>query len=161
MNSDTKSLGDIIFSNAKHRVKIPKYQRPYAWELQQIEEFWDDIVQDNPTFFLGPVIVNIEHIKSKDPYIEVVDGQQRLITATILSAVIRDIYKSYGKDDLASIIQGNFISYKDLDNVDKGFRLTTGLSTNDFFSQFIVADKLGYDQSQRSVDDYREVTIGI
>ena len=43
------------------------------------------------------------------------------------------MYKSYGKDDLASIIQGNFISYKDLDNVDKGFRLTTGLSTNDFF----------------------------
>ena len=132
MNSDTKSLGDIIFSNAKYRVKIPKYQRPYAWELQQVEEFWDDIVQDNPTFFLGPVIVNIEHVNSKDPYIEVVDGQQRLITATILSAVIRDVYKSYGKDDLASIIQGNFISYKDLDNVDKGFRLTTGLSTNDF-----------------------------
>jgi len=44
MNSDTKTLGDIIFRNAKYRVKIPKYQRPYAWELQQIEEFWDDIV---------------------------------------------------------------------------------------------------------------------
>jgi uncharacterized protein with ParB-like and HNH nuclease domain len=147
MNSDTKSLGDIIFRNAKYRVKIPKYQRPYAWELQQIEEFWDDIVQTNPTFFLGPVIVNIEHIKSKDPYIEVVDGQQRLITATILSAVIRDVYISFGKKDLASIIQGNFISYKDLDNIDRGFRLTTGLSTNEFFSHFIQTSPSTIDES--------------
>jgi uncharacterized protein with ParB-like and HNH nuclease domain len=147
MNSDTKSLGDIIFRNAKYRVKIPKYQRPYAWELQQIEEFWDDIVQTNPTFFLGPVIVNIEHIKSKDPYIEVVDGQQRLITATILSAVIRDVYISFGKEDLASIIQGNFISYKDLDNIDRGFRLTTGLSTNEFFSHFIQTSPSTIDES--------------
>jgi len=147
MNSDTKSLGDIIFRNAKYRVKIPKYQRPYAWELQQIEEFWDDIVQTNPTFFLGPVIVNIEHIKGKDPYIEVVDGQQRLITATILSAVIRDIYISFGKEDLASIIQGNFISYKDLDNIDRGFRLTTGLSTNEFFSHFIQTSPSTIDES--------------
>lgn len=157
MNSDTKSLGDIIFRNAKYRVKIPKYQRPYAWELQQIEEFWDDIVQDNPTFFLGPVIVNIEHIKSQDPYIEVVDGQQRLITATILSAVIRDVYKSYGKDDLASIIQGNFISYKDLDNVDKGFRLTTGLSTNDFFSQFIQNSSSNIDESSPSTKEEKRI----
>tara|TARA_B110000003_G_scaffold95572_2_gene97689 strand:- start:476 stop:2218 length:1743 start_codon:yes stop_codon:yes gene_type:complete len=147
MNSDTKTLGDIIFRNAKYRVKIPKYQRPYAWELQQIEEFWDDIVQTNPTFFLGPVIVNIEHIKSKDPYIEVVDGQQRLITATILSAVIRDVYISFGKEDLASIIQGNFISYKDLDNIDRGFRLTTGLSTNEFFSHFIQTSPSTIDES--------------
>jgi uncharacterized protein with ParB-like and HNH nuclease domain len=147
MNSDTKSLGDIIFRNAKYRVKIPKYQRPYAWELQQIEEFWDDIVQTNPTFFLGPVIVNIEYIKSKDPYIEVVDGQQRLITATILSAVIRDVYISFGKKDLASIIQGNFISYKDLDNIDRGFRLTTGLSTNEFFSHFIQTSPSTIDES--------------
>jgi uncharacterized protein with ParB-like and HNH nuclease domain len=147
MNSDTKSLGDIIFRNAKYRVKIPKYQRPYAWELQQIEEFWDDIVQTNPTFFLGPVIVNIEYIKSKDPYIEVVDGQQRLITATILSAVIRDVYISFGKEDLASIIQGNFISYKDLDNIDRGFRLTTGLSTNEFFSHFIQTSPSTIDES--------------
>ena len=157
MNSDTKSLGDIIFRNAKYRVKIPKYQRPYAWELQQIEEFWDDIVQDNPTFFLGPVIVNIEHIKSQDPYIEVVDGQQRLITATILSAVIRNVYKSYGKDDLASIIQGNFISYKDLDNVDKGFRLTTGLSTNDFFSQFIQNSSSNIDESSPSTKEEKRI----
>tara|TARA_B100001175_G_scaffold232514_1_gene199017 strand:+ start:321 stop:2063 length:1743 start_codon:yes stop_codon:yes gene_type:complete len=157
MNSDTKSLGDIIFRNAKYRVKIPKYQRPYAWELQQIDEFWDDIVQDNPTFFLGPVIVNIEHIKSQDPYIEVVDGQQRLITATILSAVIRDVYKSYGKDDLASIIQGNFISYKDLDNVDKGFRLTTGLSTNDFFSQFIQNSSSNIDESSPSTKEEKRI----
>ena len=137
MNSDTKSLGDIIFSNAKWKVKIPKYQRPYAWGLQQIEEFWDDIVQENPTLFLGPVIVNIENKKGKDGFIEVVDGQQRLITSTILAAVIRDLYTLFGRVDLATAIQGHFISLKDLDLVDKGYRLTTGISTSNFFSEYI------------------------
>ena len=137
MNSDTKSLGDIIFSNAKWKVKIPKYQRPYAWGLQQIEEFWDDIVQENPTLFLGPVIVNIENKKGKDGFIEVVDGQQRLITSTILAAVIRDLYTLFGRLDLATAVQGHFISLKDLDLVDKGYRLTTGISTSNFFSEYI------------------------
>ena len=132
MNSDTKSLGDIIFSNAKYKVKIPKYQRPYSWGTQQIEEFWDDIVQDNPTYFLGPVIVNIEHRNGDDGLLKC-----RWSTAfnylNNFSCSHRDTYTLFGRSDLALTIQGNFISRKDLDNVDKGYRLTTGISTSDFF----------------------------
>lgn len=157
MNSDTKSLGEIIFNLSPCRVKIPKYQRPYAWELQQTEEFWDDMTQDNPTLFLGPVIVNIEHKNQKDGYIEVVDGQQRLITATILSAVLRDTYASFGKKELASIIQGNFISYKDFDNIDKGFRLTTGLSTQHFFSKYIQNPAENIDESVPNTKEEKRI----
>lgn len=157
MNSDTKSLGDIIFSNAKYKVKIPKYQRPYAWGTQQIEEFWDDIVQDNPTYFLGPVIVNIEHRNGDDGYIEVVDGQQRLITSTILAAVIRDTYTLFGRSDLALTIQGNFISRKDLDNIDKGYRLTTGISTSDFFSKYIQKPNSNIGDSAPSTKEEKRI----
>ena len=157
MNSDTKSLGDIIFSNAKYKVKIPKYQRPYAWGTQQIEEFWDDIVQDNPTYFLGPVIVNIEHRNGDDGFIEVVDGQQRLITSTILAAVIRDTYTLFGRSDLALTIQGNFISRKDLDNVDKGYRLTTGISTSDFFSEYIQKPNSNIGDSAPSTKEEKRI----
>lgn len=157
MNSDTKSLGDIIFSNAKYKVKIPKYQRPYAWGMQQIEEFWDDIVQDNPTYFLGPVIVNIEHRNGDDGFIEVVDGQQRLITSTILAAVIRDTYTLFGRSDLALTIQGNFISRKDLDNVDKGYRLTTGISTSDFFSEYIQKPNSNIGDSSPSTKEEKRI----
>ena len=157
MNSDTKSLGDIIFSNAKYKVKIPKYQRPYSWGTQQIEEFWDDIVQDNPTYFLGPVIVNIEHRNGDDGFIEVVDGQQRLITSTILAAVIRDTYTLFGRSDLALTIQGNFISRKDLDNVDKGYRLTTGISTSDFFSEYIQKPNSNIGDSAPSTKEEKRI----
>lgn len=157
MKSETKSLGDIIFSNSKKQVRIPKYQRPYSWEIQQIEEFWDDIIQDMPTYFLGPIIVNVEHSKDRDGFIEVVDGQQRLITSTILASVLRDVYLLYGRQDLASTIQGNFISKKNLDNIDMGFRLTTGVSTNEFFSEFVQKQNSKIDNSQPKTKEEKRI----
>jgi len=83
--------------------KIPEYQRPYSWEDTQVEKLWDDIYEsyqnykDNcnrgeanvvRSYFLGSLI-----IVSKGKGIEeVVDGQQRLTTLTILLKVISEIY---------------------------------------------------------------------
>ena len=138
MKSQTRTLEQIIFGSSTHQVKIPKYQRPYSWGLHQIEEFWDDIVQVNPTFFIGPVIVNNENFdNSSDSYIEIVDGQQRLISSTILAAVLRDTFKEYGDIRKSEKIQERFIAFED-DNGDvKGYRLTTGLTTDEFFKENI------------------------
>ena len=138
MESTTKTLEEIIFGASTHQIKIPKYQRPYSWGPQQIEEFWDDIIQDNPTYFIGPVIVNIENYNNSDnSYIEIVDGQQRLISSTILSAVLRDTFLEYGDTRKADKIQDRFIAFVDDNGDDKGYRLTAGLSTNQFFKDNI------------------------
>jgi hypothetical protein len=87
-----------IFNLTNYQFEIPSYQRPYAWNKDQIIELIDDLLdafphpdQDNPDYFLGSIIL-IQ--KSRKPQVEVVDGQQRLTTLTILFSVFRDFLAS-------------------------------------------------------------------
>jgi uncharacterized protein with ParB-like and HNH nuclease domain len=83
-----------IFSDA-YAFEIPPYQRPYAWEEDQVRELLSDLLNamDNTSssggvYFLGSIVL----IKSpNDPQSKVVDGQQRLTTLTILLSVLRDL----------------------------------------------------------------------
>lgn len=76
---------------------IPHYQRPYAWTTEEAGELLDDLldalgngdveVRELDPYFLGSVVL----IKGKDPEAQVVDGQQRLITLTILLSALREL----------------------------------------------------------------------
>jgi len=70
---------------------IPPYQRPYSWTIEHVGQLFDDlydfmVTQDeNETYFLGSIVL----IKDKNQTCaEVIDGQQRLISLTILLAAI-------------------------------------------------------------------------
>ena len=94
-----------IFSN-EFAFRIPPYQRPYRWTTEQAGELLDDllaVVGDNRTeavgdldpYFLGSIVL----IKDEDrAEAEVVDGQQRLTTLTILLAALRAL----GSESFAS-----------------------------------------------------------
>ena len=75
---------------------IPLYQRPYAWTTEEIDELLDDLTDamgrdSDAPYFLGNVVL----IKNDgDAKSEVVDGQQRLTTLTMLLCVLRDISES-------------------------------------------------------------------
>ena len=81
--------------------EVPKYQRYYAWEDEQVEDFIKDIdnilVNDTPEkpiehFFGGIVCVKRVVAGSSRQQRELIDGQQR-ITTTIL--LINNILKAY------------------------------------------------------------------
>src|SRR5262249_31922012 len=56
---------------------IPRFQRPYSWTRENIQEFWDDIVRDRPIdYFIGSMVA----FKEGNQRYGVVDGQQRLTT---------------------------------------------------------------------------------
>src|SRR3954453_1098325 len=81
-----------VFSS-DYSFRIPDYQRPYAWEREQAEQLLEDLLdtlrrdEDEP-YFLGSVVL----VKEPDQAsAEVIDGQQRLTTLTILFAVLRDL----------------------------------------------------------------------
>ena len=68
---------------------IPRFQRPYSWDDDNIMEFWNDVVVNkSPEYFIGSMVV---YKKAKQQF-GVVDGQQRLTTITILLCVIRDCF---------------------------------------------------------------------
>ncbi|WP_068276442.1 DUF262 domain-containing protein [Aldersonia kunmingensis] len=81
-----------IFSS-DYEFTIPDYQRPYAWGKEQALQLLDDLEgalardSDEP-YFLGSIVL----VKAgSDPRAEVIDGQQRLTTLSILFAVLRDL----------------------------------------------------------------------
>lgn len=69
---------------------IPSYQRPYAWTVDEASELFDDLYdfhrrENEESYFLGSIVL----IKSEGcPEAEVIDGQQRLTTLTILLAIL-------------------------------------------------------------------------
>lgn len=86
-------LSDVF--SAKYSFRIPNFQRPYAWEPEHAEQLLTDLVdfldgKDSEPYFLGSIVL----IKGVGPESEVVDGQQRLTTLTILLAVLRDVTKN-------------------------------------------------------------------
>ena len=90
-----------LFCNVNCFYRIPRYQRGYDWGKEQIDKLWDDILNaiesEFQSYFLGPIIlVKNDKVDSYD----VIDGQQRLTTLTILFSVIRDLYSDLfkGKD---------------------------------------------------------------
>lgn len=70
---------------------IPSYQRPYAWTSVQAGELYSDLFDfyskedEEDTYFLGSIVLIKEDGK---PQAEVIDGQQRLTTLTILLAAL-------------------------------------------------------------------------
>lgn len=95
-----------IFSS-EFNYNIPSYQRPYAWTIQETGILFDDLYDfyknedKEENYFLGSIVL----IKQDDdPKSDVIDGQQRLTTLTILFAIIahslsdsddRDEFKNY------------------------------------------------------------------
>lgn len=79
---------------------IPPYQRPYAWTTDQVGELLDDLKyamgHDMETpYFLGSIVL-IKDPEGSDA--QVVDGQQRLTTLTILMCVMRELAKGEEAD---------------------------------------------------------------
>lgn len=75
---------------------IPSYQRPYAWTTEEAETLFDNLYEGFKTkekmYFLGSIVL----IKKEgDPHAEVVDGQQRLTTLSILYSCLIDAIKNY------------------------------------------------------------------
>lgn len=143
------SIGGLLGEYERRPIILPEFQRPYSWEKTQVATFWGDLKSfrdryaKHPVeaaYFLGPVVV-IETNKN----ITVLDGQQRLATATILLAAIRDIAREcYGSskysdlDYLARDVQRELIEKKD--TAPLVYSLKLGELDEPFFLQAIKSD---------------------
>lgn len=98
MNFEAMSDNIRGLLTATRAYKIPRFQRDFSWDQNNYNEFLNDMLSQisfNPNttkfetsqYFLGNMLFLGE--KDKD-LVEVVDGQQRLTTATILLAAIRN-----------------------------------------------------------------------
>ncbi|WP_431018722.1 DUF262 domain-containing protein [Burkholderia cepacia] len=120
LNAETRSVNEIFSPNKKYIV--PRFQREYSWQTEEVEEFWDDVVQQiklapgkkirNEEYFIGCIVLVGED--SRPEYL-IVDGQQRLTTLTILLRVIVDRLSELGESTAATALYKNVIEGTDND----------------------------------------------
>jgi hypothetical protein len=92
---------------AERRLLVPDYQRKYSWlPDQQILEFWQDLSRaiGQGEYFLGLLVLS-----NGDDRDEIVDGQQRLVTLTILANELRLIALRLARRLVAESIRTNFL----------------------------------------------------
>ena len=78
---------EILSSDGNFYYTIPKYQREYTWSYREWEALYDDISENNDEYFIGSIIC-IPLGDAINPYLEVIDGQQRLTTISLFLTAI-------------------------------------------------------------------------
>jgi uncharacterized protein with ParB-like and HNH nuclease domain len=94
-----------LLSGLTTRFSVPSYQRDYSWTQDNFDELWSDIVsawERSTSYFMGTIVLNAENIVSGRGY-DIVDGQQRLATFSVLFSVIRDRCVHFAEDSSNSI----------------------------------------------------------
>src|ERR1700734_691007 len=140
MSSSEITFGRDGIANLLHtgRFMVPKYQREFKWEEDHVRELFDDIenaiADKQPEYFLGSIVIS--NADSERP--DIVDGQQRLATITILLASIRDYYVLSGDQENALYVELEYLFEKN--PVTKGItpRLKLGDADNEFFEKGIL-----------------------
>ncbi len=121
----TRTVKDILDVNKKYIV--PRFQRPFSWDIEEHQEFLNDIIkytsQDKGNllaseYFIGSIVL----VGSDDgDEFEIVDGQQRLTTISIIFSVLTHIFDSLEEKKLADSCY-NYVEGKDK-NYESFFKL--------------------------------------
>ena len=102
--AEIKSVNELL----KMNLDIPDYQRPYKWDIQNIDDLLSDITnaisdadryRTDFKYRIGTIILH----KTKDGVYDIVDGQQRIISLVLLKLCIEPEFN-------CSILQKKFIN---------------------------------------------------
>lgn len=162
---------------------VPAYQRSYSWstksksaavrdvaaDKQQVVEFWDDLhssFTNKISYFLGTVVLagsGEDGLGRKS----VIDGQQRLATASLLLAAIRNRYRAGGELDDANATQQEFLGKYDKRARSDLPKLILNSEDRDYYQRHVIRNEtlvpinfsqrlLGeaYEYLQGKVDDF-------
>lgn len=129
---------------------IPAYQRPYAWTKEETGILFDDLYEFYKTeatdnYFLGTIVL----IKAEDkPHADVIDGQQRLTTLTILFSVLASKLTGDAREACDALLQekGNILA-----GIPARPRVHLRQKDQDFFNKYIqevhITSLLGIDRA--------------
>jgi hypothetical protein len=131
---------------------IPEYQRGYAWEVQQCQDFIEDLelLPEGKQHFFGTLVIQ-EHDHESSKLVDrggraytrhdIIDGQQRLTTVTLFLHAIQQEMTRLGGDvaEFTQELQRNYLWTTDR-NKRPLVKLTLNQETQELFQQLILAD---------------------
>lgn len=130
--------------------RIPEYQRPYVWGEEQVIELLDDVMQartSNPDsqYFLGSMVLrknSKEEGTTKYEEYDLLDGQQRLITLFLITAVVRDLTPKTNIIRLKTCHETIYQMANPDDNIPERLRIVFDIrnKVKDFINEYVKED---------------------
>ena len=126
---------------------IPRFQRDYSWDLEQWEDLWSDIIETmsvdgDSAHYMGYLVLQ----STNDKNFDVIDGQQRLTTCSLLVlAILNNLKKLIESGDdpennkqRLEQIRNSYIGYLDPVTLISKSKLTLNRNNNRFYQTYIV-----------------------
>lgn len=131
MENGQKTISDLF--DGRTIFHIPQYQRAYAWEEPQLEDFVDDLENQklDKDYFFGTILFQNKGRSGSFENIDIVDGQQRITTLIIFMKLLLDRLEDH--EDVA-ILRDTYIRYHG------EYKLRVLQDDNDFFQSYILED---------------------
>lgn len=139
LDASREGLAHILADND---LFVPPYQRSYAWNADQVSSLLEDLAgairrapdKGTSEYFLGSVVAIV-----RDGRLEIVDGQQRLATISIVLAAIRNQFLDVDDDDMAENIERQYLLRFDMETREYPARLTLNEVDNPYYQGWVVS----------------------
>ncbi len=121
----SKKVGELL---KEGNLRIPSYQRPYKWNRKHIRNLFYDLrdAMGKKEYQIGSVILH-----ENDGYLDIVDGQQRLISISLFLHLLDNLGNYKGaKQLLSSAVFGELSCYHASENYNEWENLTQLVGEN-------------------------------
>lgn len=143
LNAETDTFGGII--KGDNQYIVPIYQRDYSWESNNWDDLWLDIENNRRSkskHYMGSIVL----VTRENKQYEIIDGQQRLTTLTILILAIIDTIKSLIEKKIdvennqkrVDLLTSDYIGKKSLKSLNYENKIQLNEHNNPFFSTYIT-----------------------
>jgi uncharacterized protein with ParB-like and HNH nuclease domain len=116
LSAEQTNLDNLLSKRAV--LKVPPFQRTYSWKREQFEELWNDIkngIQQDWDHHLDQITIVPDETKVPTEQ-QVIDGQQRLTTLSVLLCAMRDVYeRRQGQESRQTRVTSGLLETQDLD----------------------------------------------
>ena len=128
----SKKVGELL---KEGKLRIPSYQRPYKWNRKHIRNLFYDLrdAMGKKEYQIGSVILheNDEYLDNNG-HLDIVDGQQRLISISLFLHLLDDLENYKGaKQLLSAAVFGELSCYHASENYNEWENLTQLVGENE------------------------------
>lgn len=146
LDTRTSNFSDLIGNGKIYRV--PPFQRDYSWKEENWEDLWQDIktLYENPdsSHYMGAIV--LQGSQRSDTDFTIIDGQQRLVTISILAiAIIEKLQTLIDREEDASanrerqrLLKSGYLSHKDPGSLKESSKLILNENNNDFYQSRLI-----------------------
>ena len=122
----SKKVGELL---KEGNLRIPSYQRPYKWNRKHIRNLFYDLrdAMGKKEYQIGSVILH-----ENDRHLDIVDGQQRLISISLFLHSLDDLENYKGANQMLSVAEfGEISCYHASENYNEWKNLTQLVGENE------------------------------